>query len=351
MVPNPASQHSTFPGVKAFLTALKRKNIGIVYSFQNERASGDKHYDYWKFDVVGDWANAVEQLGAVPYILDTRTFAHKAMDSSLPPLDYVVNLNAGNTHFSSLGLVPSLCGFIGLPCIPNEVLATLVAESKSLSNTLGRQHGLLVPQDIEQCDIGGILRPDNFGSSHGVKRVSSLWDLGKGLYQEFIPGIDVSIPLLFEPVSSRLEMLPAIAYLPDNRDVNWFLGESEKLSHSGYTKSYVQIARAEDAGLTDLALSLGARGYCRIDTRLACSNYEEVAEAILKPISEKALYFIEINNMPTIRENVNFTGSLSHLSEGNRHRQLVTEISREISDLMDTSVVLFCALCAADIVK
>ena len=61
---------------------------------------------------------AVEELHCMPLIMDIRTFGSKAMNNTLPYIDYVINLNNGTINISVLGVVPSICNFLNIPCIP-----------------------------------------------------------------------------------------------------------------------------------------------------------------------------------------------------------------------------------------
>ena len=49
---------------------------------------------------------AVEELHCMPLIMDIRTFVQKAMNNTLPYIDYVINLNNGTINISVLGVVP-----------------------------------------------------------------------------------------------------------------------------------------------------------------------------------------------------------------------------------------------------
>ena len=72
------------------------KTIAIIYIFEGEDALGYKHYETWKTDVISSWMFAVEELHCIPLIMDLRTFVQKAMDKSLPQIDYVINCRTSN---------------------------------------------------------------------------------------------------------------------------------------------------------------------------------------------------------------------------------------------------------------
>ena len=118
------------------LEELKGKTIAIVYIFEGEDAPGFNHYWVWKSDIISGWLNAVQELECVPFILDVRTFVQKAMNHTLPHIDFVVNLNCGSYDLSSMSLVPSTCSFLSIPCIPCNAAAIILSENKKVSNLL-----------------------------------------------------------------------------------------------------------------------------------------------------------------------------------------------------------------------
>ena len=103
---------------KETLCSIYGKTIAIVYIFEGDEAEGYKHYEIWKSDVISSWMFAVEELHCMPLIMDMRTFVQKAMNNTLPYIDYVINLNNGTLNISVLGVVPSICNFLNIPCIP-----------------------------------------------------------------------------------------------------------------------------------------------------------------------------------------------------------------------------------------
>lgn len=90
------------------LHRLQGKTIGIVYIFEAEKAQSD---------VIDKLLKVIRGLRCRPLALDARTFVQKAMCGTLPIIDYVVNLNCGVTEFFSIASVPSICGFLHIPCI------------------------------------------------------------------------------------------------------------------------------------------------------------------------------------------------------------------------------------------
>ena len=288
-----------------FINTVKGKTIAIVYIFENEIASGYAHYDVWKSDVLTSWLNAVQELECVPYIMDVRTFVYKAMNNSLPVIDFVVNLNNGNIDLSTLALIPSVCAFLSIPCIPCNAVSIITGESKILSNLIAYAKSLNIPKELDNTVTDGIFRPDNMGSSKGVQRTPNKEKQQRGVYQEFIPGFDMTTPLLYNPVSKKMEALPAVMYYPSDKNVNWFLGEEEKEKHMGYQKTLVEIDQEAKDKYLDMAKAIQVNTYCRIDARVRCDNQEDMNHIIKRPIPFERINFLEINPMPTIKETVN----------------------------------------------
>ncbi|MDH6310076.1 D-alanine-D-alanine ligase-like ATP-grasp enzyme [Dysgonomonas sp. PFB1-18] len=291
--------------------SIRGKFIGIIYSFEGESSPGSEHYDVWRSDVISDWLKAIQEIGCIPYILDVRTFAYKAFNKSLPPLDFIVNLNAGNCELSMLGLVPSICGFLAIPCIPCDTLTAVSGENKILSNLIAFAKGFNVPEEIDSSDSNGIFRLCNLGSSCGVKKGFGQTETNY-TYQKFIQGFDLTIPILYNPLTNELEVLPGILYIPDNRDTQWFLGEQEKEHHSGYKKEIAFIDHVTKEKCVDLAKSFFIQTFCRIDTRIYCKSFDELTQ-IINNIPFNRVFFLEINPMPTIRNGINFHNSLEYL--------------------------------------
>ncbi len=332
--------------MKDLLQKIKSKSIAIVYTYKNEMAQGFEHYDYWGMNVVSDWAKAIEELSCIPYIVDVRTFGYKALNNTLPPIDFVINLNAGNSCISTLGLVPSICSFLGIPCIPNNTLQIVTGEHKEFSNLIVKSLGIKVPKKIDKNNNTGIFRPMNLGSSIGVKRGIEIESGRKGLYQEFIQGFDMTTPILFNPLTKELETLPPIAYIPQNNDINWFLGEREKESHNGYIKQSASLSHDSQELFIKIAKTYEVKTLCRIDTRIRCDNSYEMYKLIENTIPIEKIFFLEINMMPTITERINFCNSIENLSPNINIFESLTYYKKNIPNHSITGFILFCSIAA-----
>ena len=299
-----------------FLHKIEGSTIAVVYVFEKDITKGFQHYDPWKSDVISDWLIAIQEIHCMPFIIDVRTFAQKALNDTLPSIDYVVNLNAGTNNLSTLALVPSICSFLNIPCIPADAVTTIIGENKRISNMLASFLRTNVPENLPSSDINGIFRPINYGSSRGVQKGFPEAPICKEyLYQRFITGFDMTIPILFNPLTEALESMPPVMYRPDNFTIKWFLGETEKKQHKGYIKQIANITQDAKRHFLNLAREFGISTFCRIDTRVHSDSAQEIQTALHKEIELQRINFIEINPLPTIKSDINFHTSFNAISE------------------------------------
>lgn len=334
---------------KEMIRSIAGKTIAVVYIFEGERALGARHYAVWQADVISTWLVAIQELRCMPLIFDVRTFVNKAMNDTLPHIDYVVNLNNGTEDLSVLGLIPSTCAFMGIPCIPCNSSAALLGENKLLSNIIARTVGLNVPADLDDTHSDGINRPINFGSSIGVLKGHK--NSANNLYQEFILGFDMTTPLLFNPINRAIETLPPVMYFPNNSDPQWFLGATEKETHSNYKKRIVKIDDQVKTLFISMAKASNINTFCRIDCRIACNSGQEMERLSKEIITLDKVFFIEINPMPTITEGINFLTSLEGLREDTAFYYCLESYRDTISNPTLTGFVLSCAILSHIIAK
>jgi hypothetical protein len=340
------------------ICALRGKTIAIVYIYANDDAKGYGHYDIWGSDLISDWVQAVGELRCVPLILDARTFVHKAMNKSLPVIDFVVNLNNGNIDISTLGLVPSTSAFLGIPCIPGNAVATLTGENKLISNLVAFAKHLNVPKELDFSSPYGISRPIAYGSSIDVKKGPLNFDNHycedynhKILYQEFISGVDMTTPIIFNPLLNELDVLPAIMYYPKNGNPEWFLGEVEKSSHEGYEKKAVRVSTEVKKYYQDFARTMGIDTYCRIDARVKCTDEADIIALLNRPVEFEEIFFLEINPMPTIKKGINFHTSILSLKDDDHFFKCKDLYWNNIHNPTVNGLVLSCAMLAHTIPK
>jgi hypothetical protein len=298
------------------LKSLRGKTIAIVYIFENEDAPGSDHYWVWKSDIISGWLNAVQELGCLPFILDVRTFIQKAINRTLPQIDFVVNLNCGSYLLSSMSLVPSMCSFIDIPCIPCNAISIVMSENKRVSNLLAEAKHLNVPKSISKSCENGIYRPLNLGSSIGVQKGHFENFTLEGTYQEFIPGYDLTIPIVYNPMIEKLDILPPILYFPKTKDPNWIYDEEAKRNDNDVIVLPVPyIEEKVKDEILEFARVFPIQTYGRIDVRLKCSEKELSKDIVDQTIKHQDLFFIEINSMPTIEANDSFEYALNALDK------------------------------------
>ncbi len=327
------------------LYKIQGKTIAIVYIFEGENAIGYEHYDIWKSDVISEWLSAIQENYCRPLIMDARTFIDKAISNTLPKIDAVLNLNNGNTELSTLSLIPSICSFIGVPCIPCNAVSIIAGENKYISNCVAKNCGLNIPKEVDFGD-SGIFRTLNYGSSRGTYKSEHIKKMSNGFSQEFINGYDITTPLLYHPFTYELEILPSVMYYPINLDTNWFFNETVKENRSGYKKRIVNIDKQTEFLYKELAKKLHINTFCRIDARIKCDNKNEWNELCNNTISNDRIFFIEINPMPTLKKNINFHNSLNSLEANSSFYKLYDIYNNIRNESSPTGFILACSIIA-----
>lgn len=319
-----------FEVYKEDLNRIKGKTVAIVYIFEGEDAPGFQHYHVWQSDVISKWMNAVQGLHCLPLVLDVRTFVEKAIGRTLPHIDFVLNLNCGSCQLSSMALVPAMCSFLAVPCIPCDAVSIVTGENKRLSNLIAEGIGMKVPQSLMESSPNGIYRPLNYGSSFGVRR--GHYDKpnnDNGLYQEFIPGYDITTPGLFNPLSDQIELLPTVVYLPEDDDPDWFFGENEKEVKHGYTQAIHRVVSPElGQQFLNMAKTLSISTFFRIDARVSLQSITSQEELLRTTLTPNNTFFVEINPMPTIKPDNGYGYSYAALTEEDSFFTCVKEHTR-----------------------
>lgn len=288
------------------LNELRGKTIGIVYFYEKEDAPGSAHYWIWKSDIISGWLNAIQEIECVPYIMDVRTFIQKASYNTLPHIDFIINLNCGNYELSSQALVPAMCSFLSIPCIPCSAPAIVMGENKHISNILATANKINIPEYLHPNDKNGIFRPINLGSSIGIQIGSS--SNSNGLYQKFISGYDITIPIVFNPLIDNLDLLPPLLYFPNSQNPNWIYSFEEKYSNVESFVKYpiLNIEPKTKETILKFAKMFPITTFGRIDGRIKCNSDILSKDILEKTLSLDDFYFIEINSMPTIELNDSF---------------------------------------------
>lgn len=131
---------------------IKGKTVAVVYTFEGDTSGGLDHFFIWRSSIISNWLNAIEELHCLPLIIDVRTFLDKAVNKTLPHIDYVLNLNTGTTDLSVMALIPAVCSSLEIPCIPCNAVTIVTGENKQLSNLIANSIGLQVPQTLNKSD-------------------------------------------------------------------------------------------------------------------------------------------------------------------------------------------------------
>ena len=328
-----------------YIYKIQGKTVAVVYIFEGEDSKGFGHYDIWQSDVISEWLCAIQQNRCRPLIMDVRTFIHKAMNNTLPHIDFVLNLNAGATELSTLSLVPSVCSFLGIPCIPCNAVSIIAGEHKGIANYIAASVNLNLPKsDSTSGEL--IFRPLNYGSSRGVVKGNIDSYDKEGIYQEFIKGYDITTPILYNPLTAQLQVLPTIMYYPEDKDINWFLNEDVKEKRGGYKKRVLQIDALTESKYIDLTKKMGINCYCRVDARIKCDSDTEWDSICANPIPADKIFFIEMNPMPTLKPNINIHNALAALSENDAFYECYKQYTDFHNANAPTGFVLFCSFLA-----
>lgn len=310
---------------------LQGKTIGVVYIFEGETAPGFEHYHVWQSDIIAQWLVAIQELHCRPLILDVRTFVEKAISGTLPHIDFVLNLNCGSCELSPMALVPSVCSFFHIPCIPCDAMAILAGENKLVSNMAAKAVGIPVPQTLDFNVENGIFRPLNLGSSIGVERRPN--DKIKGIYQEFIQGYDITTPIVYNPKIQQMDIMPTVLYISENDNIEWFLGEKNKDTRSGFLrKTIFDLSEEVTEKYLELVHNLSINTFCRIDARIKCDSTETLKLLTEKPLRLKDIYFIEINPMPTVWINNAFSHSFSQIQPDHSFHSYIEELQGIVNE-------------------
>lgn len=305
------------------------RTIGVVYTFEGEDAPGFEHYHVWQSDIISKWLLAIQELKCRPLIMDVRTFIDKAISNTLPNIDYVLNLNCGSCELSPMALIPSVCGFLNIPCIPCDSTAILAGENKLMSNLLAQATGIQIPQTLNNKIKGGIFRPLNLGSSTGVKREFS--GQTDGLYQEFINGYDITTPIVYNPIIQKMDIMPTVLYVAENDNVEWYLGEENKSSRSGFIrKTIYDLSEELKEKYLVLTQNMSINTFCRIDARIKCDSPNDLKSLLKHPLQLKDIYFIEINPMPTVWINNAFSHSFLEIQSTHSYFKYIKELQNVV---------------------
>lgn len=331
--------------IKNYIKKIHRKKFALVYVDIKYKTEGYSFYDYWDEKVVNEWKNAIIELEGEPILYDINSFLFNASYDRLNNIDFVINLNAGIKNLSTLALVPSICAYFSIPCLPCDSNTIIAGENKYISNCIvSSLDTIRVPEYHYNKKEGFMCRPYNSGSSIGVQKNKKNGN-NKILCQEFIHGFDMTIPILYNPLTKKLMTLPAISYVPNNESPGWFLGENEKKLHNQYIKKTILLSDDLKKHFLKLAETFSISTYARIDTRVKCKEKISLEMISNKKVSIDDVYFLEINPMPTIVSNINFHTSIKSLSADDSFYKLFSLYIENVENYSITGFILFCSVC------
>lgn len=322
------------------IRSLSGKTIAIVYTFENDTPKGLEHFYTWKSDIIIKWMMAIQNLSCMPLILDVRTFVDKAMNKTLPFIDYVINLNTGTYDLSVMALIPSVCSAINIPCIPCNAMTITAGENKKISNLIAKSVGLNVPKDITTQNIKGIFRPINLGNSLGVKKEKpKLYE--EGIYQEFIEGYEMTTPVVYNPIKKEMDILPSVIFYPKNDDAYWYYNSNDKSNQKGYDFRLAELDENIKQKYIELVQNLNITTFCRIDARIKSPIISKKNKYYFKM---EDTFFIEINVMPTIRSNNSFSFSFESIEFTSSFYKFKKQLTNNNNECDINTFLLACSM-------
>jgi len=294
-----------------FLKDLHSETWAIVYAYNSPKNSLNLWYDRWRYDVINDYVEATSKLGVEPYIIEIDNYLRMTR-SEMKQFDFIINLNSGATPVSNIGTVQSIAEWHQIPSFPNTADAVMVGERKDVCLPFFR-NWFRTPQEIKSgigstADFKLIMKPKTMGNSRGIRiieigdTIPSEYSPSAHLLEEFIPGFEVSVPVVFDPIAGKYLPMPPVVYFPETEDpTNWFLSESAKLSqHTDYGRQLGEMTSELVNSLVGASEAFGFTDLARFDFRW------KTATPNAGPIDVRDLYFIEINCLPTLNRHVNF---------------------------------------------
>jgi hypothetical protein len=289
--------------LKGFVDSLRGTRIGIVYSHRFEDDLQHSWYHRWQTNIIGFFSQAAEHLDAVPVFFDLDQWIQFCA-RPWGKLDYVVNLNAGNRLLANWAIVPSLASWRRIPVAPCDAPTVLLGEAKDISKILAAANGWQIPKYLEEVTDPTALvvsKPRTFGSSVGLVRLNRS-EAQSGdqdiILEEFIPGYDATIVLLYSALSGKLECLGAQAMIP-HRDnpTDWMYDSFEKRNpgqRTAVSELLCPVSNELGEAAIRLARAMKSKSVMRIDVRVKSEP------SVTTPIRLSDCVFLEANPMPTI---------------------------------------------------
>lgn len=336
------------------IASFQDRSAAVVYGFSPSGKFTQVWYDQWRSAVISSYGAALEELGLHPYFVDAASFARQALDGSLPKVACAFNLNAGITPIHHWSMVPSVASWCGITPFPSDADVLIVGERKDTATLIAQDCGLAVPRSFSKDDLPAqkpdevvVLKPRDLGGSVGIRRhtISELAEdpslQDTDIIQQFVPGFDLTIPVVWQPTQGRHRCVAGVMYVPDNNSPKWFHSAATKQSGQGYTKTVVPIPSELEAMLVRFAKRIELGPYSRIDLRV---QYEPQAYGMVDWSTAKP-FFIEVNPLPTLREGINFLNVVEHNTFRAAFDEEIGELYAKLGRTPSAhAVVLACAL-------
>jgi len=303
------------------IVSLQGHSAAVVYGFAPAGTFTQIWYDQWRSAVISSYGIALEELDLHPYFVDANSFAHQALDGSLPEVVCAFNLNAGITPIHHWSMVPSVASWCGVRPFPSEADVLIVGERKDTASLIAQECGFKVPKSYSKHQLQAldsdelfVLKPRDLGGSVGLKlltgrELAAEENVTKtDVIQQFVPGFDLTIPVVWQPTLGKHRCLAGVMYLPNDKSQSWFHSADSKKSGQGYSKRVIEIPRELENLLVSFAERIELGPYSRIDLRLRCDLDAE--DNLDWKAAEPT--FIEVNPLPTLRSGINFLNVVAH---------------------------------------
>jgi hypothetical protein len=289
----------------------------------------------------------LETLGVHPYYLDVESFCRQALAKELPPLIGAFNLNAGITPIHHWCVVPAVAAWCDIEPFPVHADVLIAGERKDLASLIAQSVGLRCPADYDSARLAAlrpehdvVLKPRDLGGSVGVERLpasEALARLGQDrtlIVQDFVPGFDVTVPVVFQPTSGSHRAPACVLYMPDGPDrLNWIHDRTTKISSEGYRKLVVELPAAVETRISNFAATAQLGAYSRVDLRIAATTPEYENPTFW----DAEIAFLEVNPLPTLRHGINF---LNVVASDPFQRAFAAEVEtlRAVLDVVDRDI-------------
>lgn len=309
--------------IEKSLAALRNRHIALVYQYLPPASATEAWYHTWGLSVMSFYGYGFESLGMRANYVDVETFIQSGRIGAQKP-DYVLTLICGNLHVSNWALVPALAFWRQAISLPASADALIASERKDISSLFAREVGFTCPNEYSREELDElkdsivVAKPRDYGSSKGlivdspaaVARVAAKFTTPY-LFQQFVPGIDVTVAAIYDPLLGCYQFGKAIGYVSQRGDSRWMFDDQAKTQHRvggslhEVKKVFFDLPVAVAQKTVRLIEKLGGSSLARIDFRVAASD-----EAELSSVGLEAYSFLEINLCPTISTKSNFVASL-----------------------------------------